>query len=127
MDTFDELERPIELTRVKNGKLLLDYISGLDTPNTAATPDLIMLDINMPLINGIETLERLRSQLTTKDIPVLMISTSQNKDDIEKSYELGANAYLSKPFDYTELRATLNRILSETEFTERTSHENPDY
>lgn len=74
-------------------------------------PRLILLDINMPLKNGFETLEELRSMASFKGLPVIMLTTSSNEDDRQRSLALGANQFLTKPLTYEQLR-TLAQELS---------------
>ena len=64
-------------------------------------PQLILLDLQLPAIDGFEVLQAIRSHDRTRHIPVVIISTSQRPGDIDHSYALGANAYLTKPVDYT--------------------------
>ncbi len=74
-------------------------------------PDLIVLDINMPKKNGLETLSEIKSNLETRRLPVIMLSGSTRSEDIDASYQLGAAAYFTKPmtFDsYGGLAATLD-------------------
>lgn len=70
-------------------------------------PDIIFLDINMPLKNGLECLQVIRSKDTFKKVPVIIYSTSKNIEEIESCYEKGANYYVVKPFSY---KAIVNMI-----------------
>jgi len=74
-------------------------------------PDLILLDTNMPILNGHETLERLRKQPTIKDIPVIMVTALCEKDDIAKASSFGIEDYVTKPVDFTGLLAKISSIL----------------
>ncbi|MDP4173453.1 MAG: response regulator [Bacteroidota bacterium] len=65
-------------------------------------PSLILLDLNLPKVNGLEVLKRLRSNESTKYTPVIVLSTSKDKRDIIKSYINGANSYIIKPVDFSE-------------------------
>jgi CheY-like chemotaxis protein len=65
-------------------------------------PDLILLDLNLPRRGGHEVLEEVKSDDDLRRIPVVILTTSQAEDDIRRSYELHANAYVAKPVDYTE-------------------------
>lgn len=73
-------------------------------------PDIIFLDINMPIMNGWECLTRLKTSNEYKDIPVIMYSTSSHKKDIDLAAETGAAAFMSKPHDYQELRRILQEL-----------------
>lgn len=65
-------------------------------------PDLIILDLNLTIVDGLTILKRLRSEKKTRHIPVIIFSSSGEEQDIEKSYEYGANSYVRKPVDFTE-------------------------
>jgi two-component system, response regulator len=71
---------------------------------------LILLDLNMPRINGIEILKKIRSSQRLQYLPVVIFTTSSNKNDIMNCYDLGANAYVCKPIDYD----TFNHIIQST-------------
>ena len=76
-----------------------------------ATPDAIILDAMMPVIDGYEVLRRLRENEATKAIPVIMLTARKQEQDIVSALELGANDYLVKPFIPEELVARLSRLL----------------
>ena len=84
---------------VQNGEELMDYL--LDKTNL--TPGLILIDLNMPKIDGKESLKLIRNNPQLKHIPIVIFSTSNNEDDISSSYSLGANAYIVKPNDFNKL------------------------
>ncbi|MCF0055203.1 response regulator [Dyadobacter sp. CY356] len=97
----------IDIKVIKDGKELMDSISSVHHNN----PALILMDMNMPKINGLEALTLLKSNEKTLHIPVIMTSTSSNPDHIKKAYALGLNAYMTKPVmmqDYTRLAQGLN-------------------
>ena len=68
-------------------------------------PDLVFLDINMPIMNGLETLRTLRLQKSGRKLPIIMYSTSSDHSDIERAYELGANSFVVKPHSLAGLKA----------------------
>jgi len=78
---------------------------------TNQLPDLIFLDLNMPLIHGFECLKMLKENDRLKEIPVVIYSTSNNQPDVQRAAALGASAYLSKPSQYTHLCEKLRNIL----------------
>lgn len=84
---------------VRNGKLALDYIFKKEAYAKVERPDLILLDINLPLKNGIEVLEVIKTDDSTKSIPVIMLTTSSSESDVLKSYSNHANAFITKPID----------------------------
>jgi CheY-like chemotaxis protein len=87
-----------EIIEVENG---LELLSLFKLPvNTPAS--LILMDMNMPKMNGLETITALREELGINNIPVVMISTSSNTALIEKAYEAGANSFITKPSTFEE-------------------------
>lgn len=70
-------------------------------------PEMILLDINLPGMNGFEVLQHVRSKTAYKNIPVIMFTSSDDDNDIKKSYEFGANAYLIKPDSLNSLKEVL--------------------
>ena len=75
-------------------------------------PDLVLLDVMMPVMDGFQTLRRLKSQEETKDIPVIMLTAKGQEKDIVSGLEAGAADYVTKPFSFAELIARVNRALA---------------
>lgn len=98
-EALDSIGDYISLFSVENGKLLLEYLGDNSTPSA----DVIFLDIHMPVVNGWECLTTLKARAAYRKIPVIIYSTSSEKSDIEKAYNLGAAAFVKKPEDYQEL------------------------
>ncbi|GAB2519681.1 response regulator [Spirosoma aerophilum] len=90
------------LEAVRSGSELLIWLATHDRPS------LIFLDINMPGPNGFDTLRALKATEQYKYIPVVMLTTSEQVDDVHTSYEIGANAYITKPMTFTDLLPRLN-------------------
>ncbi|MFX0050224.1 MAG: response regulator [Candidatus Hodarchaeota archaeon] len=97
----------LEIVWVKDGKEALDFIM-----KQGRKPDLVLLDIKMPRMNGFELLKILKTNKETKYIPVVILSTSANKKDVAKAYSLGTNCYLSKPVEVRDFRLKLKIIPS---------------
>lgn len=74
-------------------------------------PDLVLLDIMMPVLNGLETCAKLKSNPKTKDIPVFMLTAKSQINDIEEAFRVGADDYLTKPFDPDTLSERINSKL----------------
>jgi len=90
------------LSVVQNGKEALDYLFKKGAYQQAKTPDLILLDINLPLKNGHEVLEVIKADPDKKHIPVIMLTTSSSEKDISKAYQQHANCYITKPLEVTD-------------------------
>ncbi|HEV3471725.1 MAG TPA: response regulator [Actinomycetota bacterium] len=78
---------------------------------TSETPDLVILDIMMPRLDGYQTCEQLKANDATKDIPVVFLSAKAQQADIEKGKSYGVEEYLTKPFDPTELIEVVERLV----------------
>jgi CheY-like chemotaxis protein len=93
-----------EVVTAANGK------EGLEKA-ASEKPDIILLDISMPVMNGHEMLERLKNSPDIKDIPVIVVSAFSDAKDIAKAAELGIADYVTKPFDYTDLMGKITNAL----------------
>jgi two-component system, chemotaxis family, response regulator Rcp1 len=91
------LKRPYEAYYAIDGLDALDFLYCRNTYVNAPPPNLILLDINMPRMDGHEVLARLKSDQELSIIPIIMLSTSSSPDDIRKAYQLHANCYVPKP------------------------------
>ena len=101
-----DLHYPVEFCR--NG---MELISRLNN-KSIATPDIIFLDLNMPVLSGFETLQQIRNEAKFKDIPVIAIySTSATEDGIKNTFGLGANAYVVKPIDFNDLKKLIKNVI----------------
>ncbi|SFS68356.1 response regulator [Halostagnicola kamekurae] len=89
----------IELEVVSDGVDALEYLSQEGEYADAPRPDLVLLDLNLPRMNGEEVLEELQDDPTLRRIPVIVLTSSQAEEDVIASYDLSANAYLTKPVD----------------------------
>lgn len=97
----------------EDGQDGLDYLYGVGKyadRKTYQMPQLILLDINMPRVDGFEVLTRIKNDPDLKAIPVVMLSTSARDEEIARGYELGANAYLTKPISFSEFVAKLENL-----------------
>lgn len=87
----------VELIMARDGREALDQLISDRFLQFQDKPDLILLDLNMGILDGFETLKILKTSESTRSIPVVVLTTSSNKRDIEASYALGANSYIVKP------------------------------
>lgn len=91
------------IVHVRDGVEGIDYLFGTGKfagRDTAEQPKLILLDIKMPKVDGIEALEKIKSSDLTRKIPVVMLTSSKENPDIERCYTLGVNSFIVKPVDF---------------------------
>ena len=100
------------IIKANNGKQALDYLfeEGEYQSQQRASSLLVLLDLNLPVINGINVLKRMKENDATKRIPVIILTTSDDKRDITKCYELGCNVYVTKPVDYGQFSAAIQKL-----------------
>jgi len=89
-----------EVVVMRDGAAALEYLFGLG-PN-APLPAVILLDLKLPKVDGLEVLRRIRSNESTKLLPVIILSASREREDVNNSYILGANAYVRKPVEFSK-------------------------
>jgi chemotaxis family two-component system response regulator Rcp1 len=87
----------------------VDGVAALEHLKTN-TPDMIILDLNLPKLSGFEVLEKLKKDVKLKLIPVVVLTTSENTDHIKRAYELGANSYLTKPIEFVKFLETIGAL-----------------
>jgi two-component system, response regulator len=101
------------IIHLKDGEDALDFLFGngqYTGRNTNNKPRVILLDLKMPKISGLEVLEQIKSNELTKKIPVVMLTSSKEHPDVEKAYSLGANSYIVKPVDFDNFRQVVNDL-----------------
>ena len=114
LDDHDSIRMILGNVLKKNHRVVTkkDGIEALAWFRNGNIPDLILLDMQMPRLNGITFLQNLKSSGFFKKIPVLVLSGNDNPEYLEKCHQLGIRGYLTKPFNPTELRNTINGILT---------------
>lgn len=100
----------IALHVVHDGQEGLDYLCRRGAYQRATRPDLILLDLNLPRYDGRQLLERIKSDRALCHIPVIVLTTSSAEEDILRSYQLHANAYVTKPADVDKFMAAVRQI-----------------
>jgi len=108
-----ELDLGKHLHLVENGAEALDFIFGRSDyshRNVADAPGLILLDLKLPKVSGSEVLRTLKTDDRTKHIPVIILSSSKEDNDVERCYDIGANSYVVKPVDFGQFTETVQRI-----------------
>ncbi|PWB20674.1 response regulator [Flavobacterium sp. HTF] len=106
LDALNVAEVPAEVTTVGNGQELLENLKDESEP----TPDIIFIDINMPVKGGKEALDEIKSDEKLKDIPAVMLSTSNHPADIEETFAKGAGLYVEKPHSFTGFVLILKKV-----------------
>jgi two-component system, response regulator len=102
-----------DFATVRDGAEALEYVFG--TGRYASKlgeqlPDAVLLDLKLPRVDGFEVLRRLRGDSRTRFVPIVVLTASREEQDVLKSYELGANAYIRKPVNFTEFVETARVI-----------------
>lgn len=100
------------IVRARDGQDALDYVhgQGAHAGREPGAPLLVLLDIRMPGLDGIEVLRRLKASPMTASIPVVMLTTTDSPHEVERCYALGCNIYVTKPVVYEALSDALHRI-----------------
>ncbi len=109
-EAFEENKLRNELSCVADGVDALRYLRREDEFADVPRPDLILLDLNLPRKDGREVLAEIKSDEALRTIPVVVLTTSEAEEDILRSYELHANAYVTKPVDFERFIAVVRQI-----------------
>jgi CheY-like chemotaxis protein len=96
-----------KLIRLENGTRALEHFFG---GNIVHDKSLILLDLNLPEIDGYEVLKRLKSEDSTRSIPVIVLTTTDNPREIDRCYELGCNVYITKPVGYDNFSDAIRKL-----------------
>jgi two-component system, response regulator len=102
-----------ELVVTRDGAEALDYLFGTGAyagRDTKDVPHLILLDLKLPKVDGLEVLQRIRSDARTKLLPVVVLTSSTEQEDLVKSYTLGANSYVRKPVDFNQFLQAIQQL-----------------
>jgi two-component system response regulator len=102
----------IDLRIAEDGQSALDYLFSLNNHSTdgGQLPAIILLDLNLPKLNGLQVLERIRNEKRTKLIPVIVLTSSKEEADLKHAYKLGANSYIRKPVDFEKFKAAVQEL-----------------
>lgn len=110
LESFEESKVKAEISVAKNGQEAIDFVFKQGLFANAKKPDIILLDINIPIHNGHEVLRRIKSDENLKKIPVIMLTTSSNPRDVDLAYINHSNSYVKKPIDIEEFLAAILKI-----------------
>ncbi len=97
----------------RDGVQALEYLLGTGAyagRDTTVMPQLILLDLKLPKIDGLEVLRRLRADERTRFLPIVILTSSKEEQDLIKSYKLGANSYIRKPVDFIEFTKAVQQL-----------------
>lgn len=107
---FAEAQGKVDLLFEDSGMNALSYMMSVSEKSLAHVPDVCIFDINMPGLSGIELLKRFKSHSEYRKIPVFMLSSSDDRNDIASCYELQASGYICKPNDYAVLQTMIDNL-----------------
>ncbi len=110
LEAFEECKLDTEISVAKNGQEALDFLFKRGKFTNEKRPDLILLDINMPIFNGHEVLRRIKSDENLRKIPVIVLTTSSSQKDIDEAYSNHCNSYVKKPIEVNEFLTVLQKI-----------------
>lgn len=122
-DAISECKVSNAVMEVSNGQEALDLLQGHNSQSETGLPGLIYLDIEMPRLNGLETLQRIRSDPKLRHIPVVMMTGVSDEEQMRKAAELGANSYTLKPASAEQF---LKTVLASTNYW-LAIHQYPDH
>ncbi len=122
---WKKLKIPHCLRVVADGEQCLNYLhrrGAYASPDSSPSPDLLLLDIRMPKVDGLEVLRRIRRAEKYRTLPVIVLTTSTLEEDQLKSYELGANAFIIKPVGFQNFSKIIKSISDFWQSVERPRH-----
>ena len=102
-----------ELVVAEDGQEALDYLFGPGVQTGQAWPELpalILLDLKLPRVDGLQVLRRIRADARTSRLAVVVLTTSSEEQDVAQSYDLGANSYIRKPVDFTQFAQAIQHL-----------------
>ncbi|ELY38391.1 response regulator [Natronorubrum tibetense] len=109
-DAFEQLSTETTIHVATDGDEALEFLTECRDSDPDSVPDLVLLDLNLPRMTGLEFLETIKDDATLARIPVLVLTSSEAVEDVLDSYELSANAYLTKPTDPDEYAAMVEAV-----------------
>ena len=107
-EAFEQALTPIQLYVVSQGEQAMKFVRRTDAD--APRPSLILLDLNLPIRNGLDVLAELKGDTEFLSIPIVVLTTSQAPEDIQRCYSLHANAYIIKPSDYDGFADVIKQV-----------------
>ncbi|WP_371802634.1 response regulator [Candidatus Lokiarchaeum ossiferum] len=102
-----------EVVVANDGVQALDYLFGRgkwEGRDTSLKPEVVLLDLKMPKMGGLEVLKEIRENKLTKRLPVIILTTSKEESDVARGYDLGANSYICKPVDFNQFHEAIKQL-----------------
>lgn len=111
---FDDLGLEAEICVARDGQEALDFLfrQGRFAQRGGACPALVLLDVKLPKLNGLQVLQQVKTHAVLRRIPVVMLTSSREERDLVESYDLGVNAYVVKPVGFSDFSQALREICS---------------
>ena len=109
-EAFEDNKLRNRLSVVSDGVSALEFLRKEGEHVDAPTPDLVLLDLNLPRMDGREVLQALKADADLRSIPVVVLTTSEAEEDVVRSYSLHANAYVTKPVDFDRFIEVVRQI-----------------
>ncbi len=109
-EAVKECSIPVRMTVKKDGSAAIEYLHQKIAGSESPIPDLILLDLNLPVKDGLEVLREIKSTPHLRRIPVVVLSSSESAQDIARAYELYANCYITKPSDLDKFIEAIDAI-----------------
>ncbi|WP_298407200.1 response regulator [uncultured Chloroflexus sp.] len=111
--TLNDHRIPNRIIHVTDGESALDYLwrrAQFADPATSPQPDIVLLDLQLPRLSGLEVLQEIKTRAETRHIPVVVVTTSSAERDLQAAYQRYANSYLVKPVDFQQFTRMLNDL-----------------
>jgi CheY-like chemotaxis protein len=112
IEAFEEAKIVNNISVARDGEQAIKLLENCATETPESLPDIILLDINMPKVNGHEVLHFVKNHEKLRHIPVIILTTSSSETDIHNSYSNYANCYITKPVDIEDFMAVVSRVES---------------
>ena len=111
-DTIESGKLHLDIATVRDGAEAIQYVRSQGAYANAPRPDLILLDLNLPKVNGRQVLAEIKGDADLRGIPVVVLTSSSAENDIAQSYDLGANCYVIKPVDLKAFQSIVQTVES---------------
>jgi CheY-like chemotaxis protein len=105
---IDDAGLEVDFQMIQSGQQAVERLTEIDRAEPRDHPDLILLDLNLPGKSGFEVLSIVRNETAFQEVPVVVVSSSENPEDVKRVYDLSANAYVTKPADPDEYIQMIN-------------------